>query len=515
MGLGRSLLVQAAPSTAARGALAARELGRRRLVLSACSAHRHGFMNDASGAPAMEPPTAAGGEAAGLAAASPIAVTATAATATAIEPADEEDVPLGSDGLQRYIELHGVAAEFVPPINGAPPPLPRCCELKTLVFLVDSHPIVRFALFDVPGKCAVLGCVPSPGCEGTLGLLHMPAHFTGARPAAGRPRRRAAAGGAAAHGAQPHAPGAAGEPGAAVRLHRCGRLVAPPPLAAAARVPSRPLHHQPTSPTRAVGNVPPFGHRRQLPVIVDTSVTAYTSCYAGGGSEDAELLLAVPELLRAARATVADICRSGPDSSGSSSTAGTLSSPGSSATSSLDSSSAGSLPASAAEEDGAACERQEAAAVAAAAMPLPWEPGQVDVTIEGVVAHRRKIARLLLFANLVPLAALEQAAAVAAPSPKVRASEEACVARRSRACWAMCGAPSPCPTCPVLHCYPCSRAQLPTCAACGGIPTRSSPLRCSSSWGRRLRGPWAGTRGSGLGIQAVTVHRHAVNGRSC
>lgn len=121
--------------------------------------------------------------------------------------------------------------------------------------------------------------------------------------------------------------------------------------------------------TPAVGTVPPFGHRRQLPVLVDAAITAYATCYAGGGSENAEIFLSVPELLRASAATVADVSKPG-------------------------------AAAPAGEE--AAAQRQRAAA-AAAALPMPWQPGQEEVELLGVVAHRRKIAKLLLFANLVPL----------------------------------------------------------------------------------------------------------------
>ena len=128
-----------------------------------------------------------------------------------------------------------------------------------------------------------------------------------------------------------------------------------------------------------VGNVPPFGHRSRLPVIVDASVPAFDSCYAGGGSDKAEVLIAVPELLRATGATVADIAVVGSRPSGSS---------------------GGGRPS--VPVGSAAGQR---AAADAAALPAPWQAGQVDVVLEGVVAQRRKIARLLMFVSLVPLPA--------------------------------------------------------------------------------------------------------------
>lgn len=136
-------------------------------------------------------------------------------------------------------------------------------------------------------------------------------------------------------------------------------------------MPSPPgTHTSPTFPSYAVGTVPPFGHRRRLPVLVDTSVTAYATCYAGGGSGEVEIFLTVPELLRASAATVADIAK----------------------------------PRGAAgAADDATATRQQAAAAATAALPLPWQPGQQQVELCGVIAHRRKIAKLLMFANLVPL----------------------------------------------------------------------------------------------------------------
>ena len=150
-----------------------------------------------------------------------------------------------------------------------------------------------------------------------------------------------------------------------------------------------------------MGNVPPFGHRTRLPVFVDSAVTAFANCYAGGGSDAAEIRIAVPELLRAAAATVADISIPATSSCSSSTDPSSNSSNGSSQS---------TLAEAAAEQRAAAAEQRAAAVAAAATLPLPWQPGaggeEEEVTLEGVVAHKRKIARLLLFANLVPLSAL-------------------------------------------------------------------------------------------------------------
>ncbi|KAL4436993.1 hypothetical protein ABPG75_004132 [Micractinium tetrahymenae] len=145
-----------------------------------------------------------------------------------------------------------------------------------------------------------------------------------------------------------------------------------------------------------VGNVPPFGHRRRLPVLVDSAVATYATCYAGGGSDEAEIFLTVPELLRASASTVADISKP---------------------------SEPAGAAAAAAEE---AMTAQQQVAAAAAALPLPWRAGQEQVELCGVIAHRRKIAKLLMFANLVPFEAASPAgggdssrdpASSAAPAP--------------------------------------------------------------------------------------------------
>lgn len=132
------------------------------------------------------------------------------------------------------------------------------------------------------------------------------------------------------------------------------------------------LHTAALSRLPAVGNVPPFGHRRPLPVIVDTSVTAYQTCYAGGGSEDAEVFLSVRELLRATGGTVADIAA-----------ASSLSTSSGSNGSELPHAAVGTAAA-----EGSADQRLVAVAAAAASLPLPWQPGQEEVVLQGIIAHR-------------------------------------------------------------------------------------------------------------------------------
>ena len=140
------------------------------------------------------------------------------------------------------------------------------------------------------------------------------------------------------------------------------------------------------TPPPAVGNVPPFGHSRRLPVVVDAAVAAHPSgrCCAGGGSEAAELVISLPELLRAAAATVADFSDA----------------PGASSTRDVTSSSSGSGGGS----SSGSLEDDELAAAdvfgSAASLPLPWPQGAHEVSLVGMVAQTRRIAKLLLFVSL-------------------------------------------------------------------------------------------------------------------
>lgn len=64
----------------------------------------------------------------------------TAAIAAQVASSSSADV-LSTAALQRFIAERGIAAEVVPPLNGAAPPL-GCCELKSLVFLAGGQPVV-------------------------------------------------------------------------------------------------------------------------------------------------------------------------------------------------------------------------------------------------------------------------------------------------------------------------------------------------------------------------------------
>lgn len=52
-----------------------------------------------------------------------------------------DNTPLGAADLEAYCQQRGISATLVPPLDGRPPPL-GCVEVKSLVFLVNSHPLV-------------------------------------------------------------------------------------------------------------------------------------------------------------------------------------------------------------------------------------------------------------------------------------------------------------------------------------------------------------------------------------
>ena len=59
--------------------------------------------------------------------------------------------------------------------------------------------------------------------------------------------------------------------------------------------------------TFAIGGVPPFGHERPLPVVVDRDLTAYEVVWAAAGLPDAVFPIAPDDLVRASGGRVADI----------------------------------------------------------------------------------------------------------------------------------------------------------------------------------------------------------------
>lgn len=57
----------------------------------------------------------------------------------------------------------------------------------------------------------------------------------------------------------------------------------------------------------AVGGMPPFGHRRPLPVLLEAAVLEQPVVYAGGGSDGAMLRVSPRELLRATAARLVSL----------------------------------------------------------------------------------------------------------------------------------------------------------------------------------------------------------------
>jgi Cys-tRNA(Pro) deacylase len=56
-----------------------------------------------------------------------------------------------------------------------------------------------------------------------------------------------------------------------------------------------------------VGSMPPFGHRRKLPTLIDPGATQFEVIYGGGGDINAMLRLSPTELLRITEAQVAAV----------------------------------------------------------------------------------------------------------------------------------------------------------------------------------------------------------------
>lgn len=115
-----------------------------------------------------------------------------------------------------------------------------------------------------------------------------------------------------------------------------------------------------------VGAVPPFGHRTPLPTIVDDTVVAHSHVVFGPSNE---FVVACAELLRVSQATV------GPISVASTSAA----SNGTHST------------------EAVICAEWDSPQ-----MPIPWKPGAQAVKMGGVIVQKRNIAKLLLFANIIP-----------------------------------------------------------------------------------------------------------------
>ena len=56
-----------------------------------------------------------------------------------------------------------------------------------------------------------------------------------------------------------------------------------------------------------VGGISPLGHRKRLPVVIDSSALRHTTVYCSGGRRGLEIELTPTDLVRAASATVADL----------------------------------------------------------------------------------------------------------------------------------------------------------------------------------------------------------------
>lgn len=73
-----------------------------------------------------------------VSAANPAATAGAAAHPASCNPDGNQ---LGTADLRRFLEQHGIAAAVVPALEGAPPP-PGCVEVKSLVYLLGTQPLV-------------------------------------------------------------------------------------------------------------------------------------------------------------------------------------------------------------------------------------------------------------------------------------------------------------------------------------------------------------------------------------
>jgi Cys-tRNA(Pro)/Cys-tRNA(Cys) deacylase len=60
-----------------------------------------------------------------------------------------------------------------------------------------------------------------------------------------------------------------------------------------------------------VGGISPLGHRKLLPVVIDSSALRHATVFCSGGRRGLEIELAPGDLVKASAATVADIAASG------------------------------------------------------------------------------------------------------------------------------------------------------------------------------------------------------------
>jgi Cys-tRNA(Pro) deacylase len=61
----------------------------------------------------------------------------------------------------------------------------------------------------------------------------------------------------------------------------------------------------------AIGGTPPFGHPRQLEVLIDQDLTAFDEVWAAAGTPRHVFAISPPDLIRASGGTVCDVAQNG------------------------------------------------------------------------------------------------------------------------------------------------------------------------------------------------------------
>lgn len=118
----------------------------------------------------------------------------------------------------------------------------------------------------------------------------------------------------------------------------------------------------------AAGNVPPFGHRRPLETVVDETLVLRSSVAFG---ENLEFVVPTAEMLRLSKGSVAPIGRS----------RASMACAANSGVNSL----------------------QQCRNLERLQLPSPWPAGCHAAVVEGIIAQKRQMARLLVFLTIVPM----------------------------------------------------------------------------------------------------------------